>query len=161
MYIENKGGDQHTHWWGTTSSPASLTGPGRIGRVTFSKSGRSLTYRGKEFSKATEFKANYCCETGERFWISGPKKRVVMRFMPQTFQLRLMTMFAKSIGQRFAGSRNGSTRHGRFRSSISKMEIPFGNDKQEKQRQKQVLRSAQDDKVWGMQEEERWQTRSL
>ena len=75
MYIENKGGHEQTHWWGTTTSPASLTGPGRIGRVTFSKSGRSLTYRGKEFSKATEFKANYCCEAGEWFWISGPKKR--------------------------------------------------------------------------------------
>jgi len=75
MYIENKGGHESTHWWGTTTSPARSTGPGRIGRVTFSKSGRSLTYRGKEFSKATEFKANYCCETEEWFWISGPKKR--------------------------------------------------------------------------------------
>lgn len=75
MYIENKGGDENTHRWGTTTSPANITGPGRIGRVTFSKTGRSLTYRGKEFSKATEFKANYLCETGEWFWISGPKKR--------------------------------------------------------------------------------------
>ena len=75
MYIENKGGDEQTHWWGTTTSPASITGPGRIGRVTFSRSGSSLIYRGKEFSKATEFKANYACETGEWFWISGPKKR--------------------------------------------------------------------------------------
>jgi len=75
MYIENKGGDLTDHWWGATSSPANLTGPGRIGLVTFSKTGRSLTYRGKEFSKANGFKANYCCETGEWFWISGPKKR--------------------------------------------------------------------------------------
>jgi hypothetical protein len=75
MYIENKGGYVTEHWWGTTSSPANLNGPGRIGRVTFSKTRRSLTYRGKEFSKANGFKANYLCETGEWFWISGPKKR--------------------------------------------------------------------------------------
>jgi hypothetical protein len=75
MYIENKGGHVTTHWWGTTTSPANLTGPGRIGRVTFSKTGQSLKYRGKEFSKANGFKANYLCETGEWFWISGPKRR--------------------------------------------------------------------------------------
>jgi hypothetical protein len=74
MYIENKGGQVVQHWWGSESHEGSLTGPARIGRVTFSKSGRSLMYRGKEFSKAIGFKANYCCETGEWFWISGPKK---------------------------------------------------------------------------------------
>lgn len=74
MYIEKKGGNAAPHWWGSTS-PANLTGSGRIGRVTFSKTGRSLTYRGKQFSKANEFKANYLCETEEWFWISGPKKR--------------------------------------------------------------------------------------
>ena len=75
MYIENKGGHTTEHWWGSTTLPANLTGPARIGRVTFSKTGRSLTYRGKGFSKANGFKANYVCETGEWFWISGPKKR--------------------------------------------------------------------------------------
>ena len=75
MYIENKGGEVVDHWWGQSSHEANLTGPARIGRVTFSKSGRSLTYKGKSFSKATGFKANYACETGEWFWISGPKKR--------------------------------------------------------------------------------------
>jgi hypothetical protein len=75
MYIENKGGNASEPWWATTTSPANLTGPGRIGRVTFSKTGRSLTYRGKQFSKANDFKANYLCETGEWFWISGPKRR--------------------------------------------------------------------------------------
>ncbi len=78
MYIENKGGELVPNPWGEgliAGSAASLTGSARIGRVTFSKTGRSLTYRGKEFGKATEFKANYLCETGEWFWISGPKKR--------------------------------------------------------------------------------------
>ncbi len=75
MYIENKGGLVEASWWGTSTQPADLTGPARIGRVTFSKTGRSLTYRGKSFNRATEFKANYCCETGEWFWISGPKRR--------------------------------------------------------------------------------------
>lgn len=76
MYIENKGGGVFETPWGAHSSgEANLTGPARIGHVTFSKTGRSLTYNGKSFSKATGFKANYCCETGEWFWISGPKKR--------------------------------------------------------------------------------------
>jgi hypothetical protein len=76
MYIENKGGEIVEASWGSYSAgEANLTGPARIGRVTFSKTGRSLTYQGKTFSKATGFKANYCCETGEWYWISGPKKR--------------------------------------------------------------------------------------
>jgi len=76
MYIESKGGGiVDTPWGQISSGEANLTGPARIGRVTFSKSGRSLTYRGREFSKATGFKANYCAEGGEWFWISGPKKR--------------------------------------------------------------------------------------
>jgi hypothetical protein len=75
MYIENKGGDVVDHGSYQESFPASLTGPGRIGRVVFSKTGRSLTYQGHEFSKATGEKANFVCDTGEWYWISGPKKR--------------------------------------------------------------------------------------
>jgi hypothetical protein len=75
MYIECKGADTAAAWWGVATQPGALTGPARIGRVTFSKTGRSLKYRDKEFNKATEFKANYVCDTGEWFWISGPKKR--------------------------------------------------------------------------------------
>jgi hypothetical protein len=75
MYIENKGGKVVETWGGQSLHEASLTGLGRIGRVTFSKTGRSLTYGGKSFSRAAGFKANYVCETGEWFWISGPKKR--------------------------------------------------------------------------------------
>jgi hypothetical protein len=63
MYIENK---------------ASLAGgAARIGRVTFSKTGSTIYYLGQAFQslKGRGFKANYCQrETGEQYWISGPKK---------------------------------------------------------------------------------------
>jgi hypothetical protein len=54
-----------------------LIGPARIGRVSFSKTGRTLYYRGKAFRslKGGGFKSNYYdVATGERYWISGPKK---------------------------------------------------------------------------------------
>jgi hypothetical protein len=63
MYIECKAGG--------------LSGPARIGRARFSKTGKTLYYRGKEFQslKGSGFKANYIdVETGERYWISGCKK---------------------------------------------------------------------------------------
>jgi hypothetical protein len=63
MYIEDKSQD--------------LQGPARIGRVAFSKSGRSLTYGGRTFQslKGDGFKANYIdVDNGEEFWISGPRK---------------------------------------------------------------------------------------
>jgi len=63
MYIESKSGR--------------LTGPGRIGRVTFSKTGSTLYYRGRSFQslKGAGFKSNYFdVETGEHYWISGPKR---------------------------------------------------------------------------------------
>jgi len=55
----------------------SLNGAARIGRVTFSKSGRSLTYGRRTFRRlhGGGFKANYYdVETGEYYWISGPRK---------------------------------------------------------------------------------------
>jgi hypothetical protein len=48
----------------------------RIGRVTFSKSGATIYYRGKAFQrlKGSGFKANYFdVETGEHYWISRPR----------------------------------------------------------------------------------------
>ncbi|QJE95793.1 1-deoxy-D-xylulose-5-phosphate synthase [Luteolibacter luteus] len=62
MYIEDKSG--------------SLTGPARIGRVTLSKTGCTLYYRGRSFqSLKGGYKSNYFdTETGDRFWISGPKR---------------------------------------------------------------------------------------
>ena len=77
MYIENKGGKTVPNPWGEGEimTPfANLTGPSRVGRVVFSKTGRRLTYGGKTFSKATGFKANYICDC-EWYWISGPKER--------------------------------------------------------------------------------------
>ena len=63
MYIENKS--------------KGLTGEARIGRVTFSKTGKSIHYNGRIFKslKGAGFKSNYHdSETGEDFWISGCKK---------------------------------------------------------------------------------------
>ena len=63
MYIENKSGG--------------LSGPARIGRVRFSRSGQSLHYQGKIFStlKGHGFKSNYFeTESGEHYWISGCRK---------------------------------------------------------------------------------------
>jgi hypothetical protein len=63
MYIESKA--------------ESLNGPARIGRVTFSKTGKSLYYKGQLFYslKGSGFKANYRnSQTGEPYWISGPRR---------------------------------------------------------------------------------------
>lgn len=51
-------------------------GPAHIGRVTFSKSGRSMYYRGKRFQKlhGGGYANCYDVETGDEYWISGPKK---------------------------------------------------------------------------------------
>ena len=54
-----------------------LTGPARIGRVTFSKAGRTIYYGGRSFQslKGYGFKANfYDIESGEYYWISGPRR---------------------------------------------------------------------------------------
>src|SRR4051812_49047955 len=63
MYIEDKS--------------AGLVGPCRIGRVSFSKTGATLRYGGRSLQslKGYGFKANYFdLETGQHFWISGPRK---------------------------------------------------------------------------------------
>lgn len=53
-----------------------LNGRGRIGLVGFSKTGKSLYYGGKTFqSLKGGYKANYFdVETGDPYWISGPRK---------------------------------------------------------------------------------------
>lgn len=73
MYIEDKS--------------ASLNGPARIGRVAFSKSGKTLRYRGREFGRLSGrgFKANYFdVATGDHYWISGPRRDGLDRLYPQS-----------------------------------------------------------------------------
>lgn len=62
MYIEDKS--------------EGLDGPARFGRVTFSKSGRSVHYNGRTFQKVgSGYKYNHITEdNGDHFWISGPRK---------------------------------------------------------------------------------------
>jgi len=65
MYIERKHGEN------------TLIGDARIGRVTFSKTGKSVHYNGRTFQtlNGRGFKANYFdTETGDYYWISGCKK---------------------------------------------------------------------------------------
>ena len=63
MYLEDKS--------------SGLEGDARIGRVFFSKTGKTLYYDGRRFQslKGMGFKANYVdMDNGDEFWISGPKK---------------------------------------------------------------------------------------
>lgn len=65
MWIENK------------SAGNGLAGPARIGRVAFSKSGRSLRYAGRRFQTlaGAGAKANYFdVHSGEEYWISGCRR---------------------------------------------------------------------------------------
>jgi hypothetical protein len=60
-----------------------LSGPARIGRVTFSGSGRSVYYHDRRFEKGEGFKSNYFdVATGDQYWISGCKKRGGDRLYP-------------------------------------------------------------------------------
>jgi hypothetical protein len=76
MYIESKSNG--------------LSGPARIGRVTFSKTGKTIYYAGRTFQSLNGrgFKANYFdVATGEQFWISGCKKRGGDRLYGRTIQI--------------------------------------------------------------------------
>jgi hypothetical protein len=64
MYVENKDG--------------TLDGVnGRIGWVTFSKTGQTVYYRGRSLQKTSRgTRGNFFdTETGEEYWVSGVKKR--------------------------------------------------------------------------------------
>ena len=76
MYIECKGTE--------------ISGPARIGRVTFSKSGKSLYYQGRRFHTlaGSGFKANYAdSESGVQYWISGCKNRGGDRLYAGTIEI--------------------------------------------------------------------------
>ena len=74
MYIERKA--------------ESSNGPARIGRVTFSKTGRTIEYRGQKFQKwKGGYKWNHFdVDTGDHYWISGPRKDGKDRLYPQSTQ---------------------------------------------------------------------------
>ena len=64
MYIERKSGHGDR-------------GPARIGRVSFSATGKTIYYNGRSFQscKGQGIGANYFdVESGDEYWISGPKK---------------------------------------------------------------------------------------
>ena len=64
MYVENKSGD--------------IDGvPGRIGWVTFSRSGLTVYYRGRKLKRVKGGGVagnHFDTETGEEYWVSGVKK---------------------------------------------------------------------------------------
>ena len=56
-----------------------LTGDARIGRVTFSRTGRTFYYGGQTFQslQGAGFKSNYCSvEIGEGYWTNAVNKRI-------------------------------------------------------------------------------------
>ena len=76
MYIEDKSGG--------------ITGPARIGRVSFSKSGATIYYAGRSFQsqKGMGFKSNYFeVESGAEYWISGPRKDGLDRLYAGTVEI--------------------------------------------------------------------------
>jgi hypothetical protein len=84
MYIEYKGGGfENPYGYGNVSEGSgNLHGSAWIGRVTFSRTGATLHYRGKTFQslKGSGFKANYFDSgAGEQYWISGPRRDGVDR----------------------------------------------------------------------------------
>jgi hypothetical protein len=61
MYIERK--------------EENLNGPARIGRVVYSNSGLSVSYKDRVFRKVRDYKANFIdTDTREMYWISGPHR---------------------------------------------------------------------------------------
>jgi hypothetical protein len=72
MYIERKA--------------ESLNGPAWIGRVTFSQTGRTVEYRAQKFQKSRAgYKWNHFdVETGDHYWISGPRRDGKDRLNPKS-----------------------------------------------------------------------------
>lgn len=82
MYIERKSGEND------------LVGDARIGRVTFSKTGKSIHYKGLTFEtlSGTGFKANYFeVETGDPIGFRVVKRTVMIDYMASDY-LSLLTM---------------------------------------------------------------------
>jgi hypothetical protein len=93
MYIECKAG--------------ALTGEARIARVRFSQTGRTLYYRDHKFQslKGKGFKSNYYdVDTGEDYWISGPKRDGGDAYTVAAHQSKLTRTFGRSTGEMSDGS---------------------------------------------------------
>jgi hypothetical protein len=63
---------------------------GRVGRVEFSQTGKTIYYRGRELRtlKGYGYKANYeDVETGDYYWISGCKKKGDDTLYPGTIEI--------------------------------------------------------------------------
>lgn len=61
MYVEHKVDGIH--------------GPGRIGRVSFSQTGRTIYYGGRTLQRFKGYKANHFdVQSGDEYWISGCKR---------------------------------------------------------------------------------------
>ena len=75
MYVEHKG--------------RSLVGAGRIGRVTFSHTGRTVYYGGRSLLRSKSgYKWNYFdVDTGEHYWVSGCKKSGEDSLYPAVVQI--------------------------------------------------------------------------
>ena len=94
MYIERKSGHHDD-------------GPARIGRVSFSQTGRTIYYKGRSFRslKGSGIGANYFdVETGEEYWISGPKRNGEDRHWAESVRLKSTPMSRTSIGARSASA---------------------------------------------------------
>jgi hypothetical protein len=75
MFIENKDGESN------------LTGDARIGLVTFSKTKKSIHYKGQTFERISGFKANYRdVETGTHTGFQDVKKTVRTDYMENDFR---------------------------------------------------------------------------
>jgi len=95
MYVEHKSGQSDCR-------------PAWIGRVFFSKTGKTLYYRGKAFrSLKGGFCANYFdVKTGEEYWISRCKKNGQDRHWAGGGRLVSTATCGRSIGPRLAASQS-------------------------------------------------------
>jgi len=108
MYIECKGGgsvDLPYSNYGVETSAAGLTGPARIGLVTFSKTGATLYYKSRSFQslKGGGFKSNYYdIEAVNTIGSPALAKTARILSMQPTSPRRSTRMCAASIGPRYA-----------------------------------------------------------